>query len=350
MIHLKCGGTLQINTHKDKQQTNSVNFRKFRGEIDYPHMLAVINRNKGVDGMDRTDTLLNIKTNYEHLTNSDPYMDMVFAEVGGEVVGYGRGWWYEVDHGPLVYGFFAFLTPEYRENGTRQDMVEILENRLRELADQHNPQIDKYYETWATDREHAYIRLLEHLGYKVIRYGYDMLRPNLDNIPDHTLPEGLEIRSVQPDQYEIIWQAAVEAFRDHWNFSEDEWSLEKLKAWQKEQIFNPALWKVAWDGDQVAGMVLNFINEEENKEYLRKRGYTETICVRRPWRRRGLARALIAESLKLHHSLGMSETAHGVDAENPSGALQLYESMGYQVVKTGMSYRKIVNQSGSKQT
>lgn len=102
----------------------------------------------------------------------------------------------------------------------------------------------------------------------------------------------------------------------------------------------PHLWQVAWAGDEVAGMVLNFIDEAENTEYGRQRGYTETICVRRPWRRLGLARALIARSFQVLKDQGMTEAALGVDAENISGALRLYQSMGFQVVKQHTAYRK----------
>lgn len=90
-------------------------------------------------------------------------------------------------------------------------------------------------------------------------------------------------------------------------------------------------------------MVQNFINEEENKEYGRKRGYTEGISVRRPWRRQGLAKALIARSFRVLKDLGMTEAALGVDADNPNGALQLYRSMGFQVVKRHTTYRKPVD-------
>lgn len=87
-------------------------------------------------------------------------------------------------------------------------------------------------------------------------------------------------------------------------------------------------------------MVRNYIDERENEEYGRKRGYTENISVRRPWRRRGLARALIAESFLFLRDLGMEEAALGVDAENLSGALRLYESMGFEQVKRWTDYRK----------
>jgi ribosomal protein S18 acetylase RimI-like enzyme len=87
-------------------------------------------------------------------------------------------------------------------------------------------------------------------------------------------------------------------------------------------------------------MVQNFINHEENEEYNRKRGYTEGICVRRPWRRQGLAKALIARSFRIIKDLGMTEAALGVDTENPNGALQLYESMGFRPVKRHTTFRK----------
>jgi ribosomal protein S18 acetylase RimI-like enzyme len=87
-------------------------------------------------------------------------------------------------------------------------------------------------------------------------------------------------------------------------------------------------------------MVLNFIHEKENSEYNRKRGYTEEISVRRPWRKKGLARALIARSFKVLKEHGMTEAALAVDAENISGALKLYENMGFRTVKRYTTYRK----------
>jgi len=66
----------------------------------------------------------------------------------------------------------------------------------------------------------------------------------------------------------------------------------------------------------------------------------EDISVRRPWRRRGLARALIAASIAVLREQGMTEGALGVDTENPSGALRLYESCGFLAVKREAAYRK----------
>jgi ribosomal protein S18 acetylase RimI-like enzyme len=165
-----------------------------------------------------------------------------------------------------------------------------------------------------------------------------MVRPDLENIPDAPLPEGLEVRPVKPEHLRAIWEAEQEAFLDHWGASEvEEGDFER---WLNNHPFQPELWQVAWDGDQVAGMVRTIIDRNQNARFGRQRGYTENISTRRPWRKRGLARALMAQSMRLQKELGMTETALGVDASNPNGALQLYESMGFQVTKKETIYRK----------
>ena len=80
-------------------------------------------------------------------------------------------------------------------------------------------------------------------------------------------------------------------------------------------------------------MVLNRVDEAQNEQYERRRGYTQDIFVRRPWRRRGLARSLLVQSIRMFREMGMAETALGVDTQNPSGALRLYESTGYREVQ-----------------
>ena len=128
------------------------------------------------------------------------------------------------------------------------------------------------------------------------------------------------------------------AFRDHRGYVEP--TEEDYQQWIENPNFDPSIWKVAWDGDQVAGMVLNFINEKQNTEYNRKRGYTENISTRRAWRKRGIARALLTQSIRMFQEMGMEETALGVDTENPSGALNLYLSVGYKEERRFLMYHK----------
>ncbi|RPJ49588.1 MAG: N-acetyltransferase, partial [Chloroflexi bacterium] len=111
----------------------------------------------------------------------------------------------------------------------------------------------------------------------MIRTFYSMLRPTLDGIPDAPLPEGFDVRPVQPDQYRAIWEAMREAFQDLWGSTS--WVDSQYSNWLEERCFSPDLWKVAWGEGQVVGMVLARIDEEENLHKGFKRGYTEHISV-----------------------------------------------------------------------
>ena len=328
----------RVQTQTDAPANAGLRIRSFRGEADYVVMHRIIAGAKEEDQTEWATSVEDIARNYRHLTNCDPYQDMFFAEVDGQAVGYSRVWWQQELKGTRPYQHFSHLLPRWRGKGIRRALLQRNERRLREIADSHPDTGPCVFEAWASDTEQHWESLLLEAGYKAIRHSFEMVRPDLENIPDLPLPEGLEVRPVQPEQVETIWEAAREAFRDHWG--ETEWQPEWLEEWRESPTFMPHLWQVAWDGDQVAGMVQNFVNEAENEEYGRQRGYTEGICVRRPWRRRGLARALIARSFRVIKELGMTEAALGVDAQNPNGALQLYRSMGFQVVKQHTTYRK----------
>ena len=93
----------------------------------------------------------------------------------------------------------------------------------------------------------------------------------------------------------------------------------------------------------MVGTILNYIDKAENKEYNRKRGHLEFVTVQTPYRGKGLAKALIARSLTVLKDEGMTEAALGVDAENPSGAFHLYESMGFHKTKMRTIYRKSID-------
>lgn len=313
-------------------------FRRFRGPEDYPHMLAAINGSKAADGIERSDTLEALTNNYAHLERCDPYRDMVMAEVDGQVIAYNRAFWDQQDDGARIYTVFGFLLPEWRRKGIGTAMLAHGEARVREIAEEHAYDGPRFFQSFLSEGEKGTRALLERAGYQPIRYHYEMKRDLSEPFPDFPLPAGLEVRPVTEDHLRAIWEADNEAFRDHWGYVPG--TEARYDAWIHFPGFNPSLFKVAWEGNEIAGAVQNFLNKEENQEYNRKRGYTEGIFVRRPWRKRGLARALIVQSMKMFKEMGMTETALGVDTENLSGALRVYESCGYRQVKKSTTYRK----------
>ena len=90
----------------------------------------------------------------------------------------------------------------------------------------------------------------------------------------------------------------------------------------------------------MAGVVQNWIWQEENEQLSVRRGWLERISVRRPWRRRGLGRALTAAALIRLREAGLDEAMLGVDSENPTGALALYEELGFAVDRRSAAYRR----------
>jgi mycothiol synthase len=323
---------------------SGLEWRGFQGESDYPKILGIVHGCAARDGLERAEQLEDIVNNYTHLVNSDPSTDMLFVEVNEVVIGYSRIWWALEGSGQWVGFQLGYVLPEWRHKGIGSELLRFNETRLAQIARQHKESgqlpddAPCVLDNFVSDTEIDRTALLEKHGYQPVRYAFDMVRPNLKDIPDLPLLDGVEVREVTLAHMRVIWEASNEAFRDHWGYIPDPW--ENYEQMMSDPDFDPSLWRVAWQDDQVAGMVLNFINKDENEKFGRKRGYTENICVRRPWRRQGLAKALIARSLSAIKERGMTEAALGVDSENTSGALNLYKSMGYQVLKKSTSYRK----------
>ena len=313
-------------------------FRHFRGEADYPAMAALIAACKVVDGEERATGVEEIALTYRHLENCDPQTDMLFAEVDGQVIAYGRIWWDDMLDGLRLYHPFGFLHPDWRGKGIGTALWTAGEERCRQIAAGHPEEIQKFLQVEPFESAKDIVNLLKKFDYQPVRYEAHMVRDLSEPFPEAPMPAGLEVRPVLPAHLRPIFEASNEAFRDHWG-SRDE-TEEEFKQEQESPTFHPELWKVAWDGDQVASVIHNFIDQKENDEYHRKRGYTEGICTRRPWRKMGVARSLLVQSMQMFKEMGFTETALSVDAENISGATRLYAGVGYRTVKQQAIYRK----------
>lgn len=320
-----------------------VTFRPYRGASDLPAMTGVTQASNDADGLEDVHTVEAMTLAYQPAKNFDPRRDALVVEAGEQLAAYGRTFWQKEDGAELYqYWVVAFVRPEWRQRGIGTRLLGWLEERARAAAAEqgHSPSALAYWQAVAYDCELAKTDLLERDGYQPARYFYDMVRPNLDDIPAAPLPAGLEVRPVQPEHLRAIYEASEEAFRDHWG--ETERLPEDYDRWLHNEEFQPEIWKVAWEaaGNQVVGMVLGYINAEQNARFNRRRGWTENICVRRPWRRQGVAHALIAANLRELKARGMTEAALGVDADSLTGALGVYEDMGFQVTRRETLYRK----------
>jgi mycothiol synthase len=318
-----------------------VRFRPYRGEEDIASIAEIAQRSFDAQGIEYLWSREEAARLFAYLNHFNPFKNVLLAEAADDVIGFVRVHWRQEEPGPRIYHHTGHVLPQWQHKGIGLKLLQFAQKRLRTLAKHHRCNGSRFFQTWSTDSDTSSKTMLDSDGYQPIRYDFDMLRPLTKEIEPRALPPGLEVRPIQPKDYRLIWEASDEAFRDHWGYSPATES--SYEWWQKGDSFQPDLWKVAWDGDQVAGMVLNFIDHAENKSYGRKCGYTENICIRRPWRRRGLARALLTQSLLMLKEKGMREARLGVDTQNPNGALQLYESVGFKSIKRYTTYRKEID-------
>jgi mycothiol synthase len=312
-------------------------FRRFKDDADYALLARLITTANLADGIDELPDAPTLQSDFEHTAGFDPRADVILAEVEGLVVGFGDAS-RSVRAGRGVYATGGSVHPAWRRRGLGRAILRHNERRLREIATGHEDPGGRVLNSWIDDDQGGARELLEAEGYQPVRYGFAMRRPSLDNLPEAPLPEGLEIRPVRPEDHRQIYDADTEAFLDH--FEARERTEQDFVAMFAAPYLDTSLWRVAWAGNEVAGSVMPAIWASENEHLGIRRAWLEHISVRRPWRRRGLARALIVSALDGLRDRGIDEAMLGVDGENPTGALALYESLGFVVKTRGSTWRK----------
>ncbi len=192
----------------------------------------------------------------------------------------------------------------------------------------------------STDAER--IALLEQQGFSVARYFLRMVRPLDEPIPEPRFPEGFTLRHVAGEEEAEAWVACFnQSFIDHYNHHD--MRVEDRKHWMAESFYKPErdLIAVAPDGT-IAAFCWCTINPEENARSGRNEGWIGILGTRRGFRKLGLGRAMLLAGLRRLKEDGVETAKLGVDADNPTGALGLYESAGFRKLYTTIGYVKDV--------
>jgi mycothiol synthase len=170
-------------------------------------------------------------------------------------------------------------------------------------------------------------------GFNLIRHFFRM-EIDLARSPEEPVwPEGVVVRTFQPGEERAVYDAIIDAFTDHWDFvptAFEEW--EQFMVHSAE--FDPALWFIAEDGGEMAGFSLCRTERRPGV------GHVGVLGVRPPWRRRGLGSALLLHSFHGLRARGIPKVDLGVDAENTTGAVGLYERAGMNVARRTDAYEK----------
>ena len=302
-------------------------------------MAATITRSREADGVELATTVQDLVVDFEHRRDFDPATDLLLAEADEDLIGLARMWREDRADGTRAFRHSVELVPEWRGHGLREMLFEHNEGHARVLAAPDPEGRRHVLALWANDEENDWKALALRHGYTPVRHELDLVR-SLDEIPELSLPPGIEVRPASPGAVAAVWDAIRTDEKEAWDYAEASVDDAHLEAYRRSPEFQPDLWQLAWDGDMLVGMVLPFILQEENLRYGRRRGHTEGVYVREGYRRRGIARALLARSLRLLKERGMEEAALGTSAENPYRALRIYEGLGFRVVKHFTWYQK----------
>ncbi|SFM75734.1 GNAT family N-acetyltransferase [Variovorax sp. OV329] len=314
-------------------------FRPYRGEVDIPAMAHVANACSAADGLEVKRDAEQMARDYASFNDCDPHHDVRLVEVHGELVAYTRVWRYQEDARLMLHSQLGFVRPDWQGRGIGRSLQKWIEQRHREVAAQHAGTTHQH-QVFVQQSEVRRRALIEAAGYTPERHFFEMLHSDLEHPPSFRLPDGLELRPVLPAHHRLIWDTHREALRDHWGIAQSR--PEDFQRWVGSKLFQPQRWQIAWDvaTDTIVGQVKTWIDEDYNRMFDKRRGYTEHISVARPWRRRGVARALVAQSLRTLAEAGMTESHLGVDSDSLTGAVSVYEDCGFRVTKRNTTYRK----------
>jgi mycothiol synthase len=326
---------------------DEITIRTYRPD-DLPALVALINEADAIDHLERATSLEEMEhdmswPNYD--AQSDCFLAWQNGNTRQRLVGYADFFLRKGENGAgSTYYTWGLVHPEWRRHGLGRRLMDTLYRRAIERL----PEIEQgpvYWQGGCLDVEEDRRALFESLGLKPVRFYVNLARPIDNGLPPLELPAGFRLRPFNPERdVETVWQVDNLAFQDHWGFAG--FPLEDFRHWLTIPHFRPELWYLAEEEatGQVVGIGLNKIDPDWIDRTGRREGYVNTLGVLREYRHRGLGTALLVQGLHLLRQAGMEAAHLHADAENLTGAMRLYERVGFRVRKTQIAYRKVMKE------
>lgn len=324
---------VQLVVLRDAPAIPGLVFRPFRGAVDYPCMIAIREGSKEWDKLDPASPMDSIPTVDELAHGLEREADgptVMIVEIGSVVIGYNQIAWTVDEEGNGAYFHRGWLLPKWRGKGIGRTMLHLAEVRLLQAATANSTSgTAVVLETNASSADRESLALLRNEGYQQDWQISDMALDIPAAFRETALHSDLTIWPIVPEQHYAIFRASADAWQGLRFASED------YQVYLNDTVhmpgFDPVLCPVAWFGDEVVGLVLCRLHKGE--------GFILDVAVRKAWRRRGIARALLSRCISRLCTRGISHARLYVDAENDE-ALRLYKSIGFKVVKEHMRYQK----------
>jgi mycothiol synthase len=258
-----------------------------------------------VDAVDGWLQTISLETNTWLLEENGSVVGAAFAQLFGEL-GNSAG----------------VVRPSARGRGLGTRLADLVETRLTEEG-------ARRMHTWTVAGDSAADDLFGARGFTEARRFWDMAIELDAEPPEPAVP----VEAFGEEDALAFHEALDEAFSEHW-----EHDSEPFEEWwarqRRRENFDPSLWFVIRDGDELAGVARN--------EARALSGYVGALGVRRAWRGRGYGRALLLHTFREFRRRGLTRATLGVDASNATGATRLYESVGMYVEQENVVWQKVL--------
>ena len=236
-----------------------------------------------------------------------------------------------INHSFVTVSVYGYVHPDYRGMGIGGYLVAWGERWTHDHMPRAQENARVVVQHYVNSANEAARRLFDSTGYAPVR-GVYVMETRLDEAPPHPhWPAGISIRTFVPGRDErAVYEAVEDAFRDLWGRPRN--PFERFVSETEKESFDPSLWFLAVEGDEIAGVTLC--------KTLAGEGWVAVVGVRRPWRNRGLGLALLRHAFTEYHRRGTRRVSLSVDAESITGAPRLYERAGMRVRESYMIYLK----------
>ncbi len=310
--------------------------RLYGDPSDLPKIVSLLDCCEQVDQLEMDLSLSDLQRIVDHPPPGGTSYWQLWENAQGDLIGMVRLWVEWPTDIQEVY-LDVIVHPAYRNQGWETELFAWAE---RYAQDCHHA-YDIPLQAWTgapSDRPYC-VHQCETHGYEAVRWFNELERSLQAPIPEPQFPEGFQVRCCQDDDLEAWVEMFNQTFVDHWHFVP--LTTEERQHRRTYPTYCPELdWVAIAPDGTLAAFCKAHIPWARNQRLDQTEGHIHLLGTRRGFRRQGLARALLLMGLHHLQDAGMTVALLGVDSNNPNQAKRLYESVGFKVKRTYISYTK----------
>lgn len=314
-----------------------ITMRLYAGEEDLLAITELLNAVSVANQLDDTYDAEDLRLEFSD-PRLNPARDLRLWEgADGRLVAFGQAWVPPESEADEAFLYWR-VHPDAQGSGLEADLLAWGAARIREFAHERG----KPARMICSTREHyTYMHtVLQQYGMAPTRYFFQMHRPFDEPLEPAMLPAGFQPRHVASPQDVAGWvEAYNQSFIDHWSFQPA--TIESHGHWLQHPSYRPELDLIAVaDDGTIAALCFCQVDQAENTRNGHNDGWITDLGTRRGYRQRGLGRAMLLSGLHQLKAAGVDGARLNVDTANPTGALRLYESVGFRTTVSTTVYGK----------